>query len=54
MAAPASRPAFSAAASGSISTTVPREALMNTAPGLAAISAAPIIHCVDGSSARAG
>ena len=51
MAAPSSLPAFRASASGSISTTVPREALIRMAPGfMAAISLAPIIHCVEGSS----
>ncbi|MNE68413.1 hypothetical protein D3C80_1640740 [compost metagenome] len=50
-AAPSRCPDCRAAASASISTTVPREALMRMAPGfMAAISAAPIIHCVEGSS----
>ncbi len=50
IAAPARRPLRTASASGSISTTVPREALIRIAPGFsAAISCAPIIHFVDGS-----
>ena len=50
-AAPSKLPPFSAWARGSISTTVPREALMRMPPGfMAAISAAPIIHWVEGSS----
>lgn len=50
-AAPSSFLARRASASGSICTTVPREALMRMAPGfMAAISGAPIIHCVDGNS----
>ncbi|MCY1239290.1 hypothetical protein D9M72_520780 [compost metagenome] len=47
MAAPSSFLLLRASASGSISTTVPREAFSRMAPGfMAAISAAPIIHCV--------
>ena len=47
IAAPSNFLARRACANGSISTTVPREALIRTAPGfMAAICAAPIIHCV--------
>jgi hypothetical protein len=43
--------ALSASASASISTTVPRAALIRMPPGfIAAISAAPIIPAVDGNS----
>jgi hypothetical protein len=51
MAAPSSLPACSAAASASISTTVPREALIRMLPGfMAAICSAPIMPWVEASS----